>query len=74
MKRERQFRFCEPQRVAALFVTRFVAHFSQTTTGMLVVRRLTAAENPSQQTVSYFGNTTLETRLGAWSLELGRCR
>ena len=47
------------RRAAVLFGSRFVARSSQTTAGMLVARRLAGAENPSRQTVSYFGNTTL---------------
>ncbi len=54
-------------RAAALFGSRFVARSSQTTAGMLVARRLAGAENPSRQTVSYLGNTTL----AEWRLDNG---
>ena len=47
------------RRAAVLFGSRFVAHSSQTAAGMLVARRLAGAENPSPQTVSCFGYTTL---------------
>ena len=47
---------------AVLFGSRFVARSSQTTAGMLVARRLAGAKNPSRQTVSYLGYTTLVYR------------
>jgi hypothetical protein len=47
------------RRATVLFGSRFVAHSSQTAAGMLVARRLAGAENPSRQTVSYLGYTTL---------------
>ena len=54
----------EPKRTAALRVAPkmpqgFVPRSSQTTAGMLVARRLAGAENPSRQTVSHLGYTTL---------------
>lgn len=46
-------------RGVSIFDSRFVAHSLRTTAGRLVIGRLTEAENPSRQSVSYFGYTTL---------------